>query len=164
MFPPQTMTSSRPFSSATPLSPAGDISREEPIAKRAPAMTNVCPACTRARKSGMRWRNEPAFQRSSSVSRLSDTQSGAGVIWSVSMASSFLPGRFGSQKMSACPRRIRPSPPAPTAPALQASTASRVTPGLRRAGSTGDGIGGSSGFGIGLGLGREGRPGTAAGQ
>src|SRR5436309_6393729 len=40
----------------------------------------------------------------SSVSRLSDTQSFDGVIWSVSIASSFLPGTFGSQKMSARPR------------------------------------------------------------
>ena len=101
---PQTTTSSRPFSSATPFSPAGLISRDEPMANRSPAMRKFSPRCTRARKSGIRWRKEPAFQRSSSVSRLSETQSAAGVIWSVSIASSFLPGTFGSQKMSALPR------------------------------------------------------------
>ena len=42
--------------------------------------TNVSPACTLLRKSGIRNRNEPAFQRSSRVSRLSETQSFAGVI------------------------------------------------------------------------------------
>ena len=49
-----TITICRPASSATPLSPAGLISRDEPIANRSPAMTNVSPRCTRARKSGMR--------------------------------------------------------------------------------------------------------------
>ena len=79
------------------------------MAKRSPAMTKFSPRCTRARKSGIRYRNDPAFHFSSSVSRLSDTQSAAGVIWSVSMASSFLakrvPGRLiASQKISALPR------------------------------------------------------------
>src|SRR5207249_5307841 len=101
---PQTTTISSPASSAIPLSPAGDISREEPIAKRSPAIRNVSPAFTRARNSGMRWRKAPAFQRSSNVARLSETQSDAGVIWSVSIASSFFPGRLGSQKMRARPR------------------------------------------------------------
>jgi hypothetical protein len=36
---------------------------------------------------GHRYRKAPAFHRSSRVSRLSETQSVAGVIWSVSMAS-----------------------------------------------------------------------------
>ena len=36
------------------FSPAGLISRDEPMAKRSPAITNVSPRCTRARKSGMR--------------------------------------------------------------------------------------------------------------
>ena len=62
------------------------------MANRSPAIRKFSPRCTRARKSGMRWRKEPAFHRSSSVSRLSETQSAAGVIWSVSIASSFLPG------------------------------------------------------------------------
>src|SRR5256885_1930175 len=86
--------------------PAGLISRDEPIAKRSPAMTNVSPRWTRARKSGIRYRNDPAFQRSSSVSRLSDTQSAAGVIWSVSIASSFFffSSTFRSQKIRALPR------------------------------------------------------------
>ena len=44
---PQTITSSRPTSSATPLSPAGLISREDPMAKRSPAITNVSPRWTR---------------------------------------------------------------------------------------------------------------------
>ena len=87
---PQTTTSSSPASSATPFKPAGLISREEPMAKRSPAMRNVSPECTRLRKSGTRWRKDPAFQRSSSVARLSETQSAEGVIWSVSMASSLL--------------------------------------------------------------------------
>ena len=51
---PHTTTSSSPASSATPLSPAGLISREEPIAKRSPATRKVSPRWTRARKSGMR--------------------------------------------------------------------------------------------------------------
>ena len=67
----------------------GDISREDPIANRSPAMRKVSPACTRFRNSGIRCRNAPVFQRSSRVSRLSETQSSAGVIWSVSIASSF---------------------------------------------------------------------------
>jgi hypothetical protein len=80
MLAPQTITSCSLTSSATPFNPAGDISREDPIAKRSPAMRNVSPRCTRSRKSGMRWRNAPAFQRSSRRSRLSETQSAAGVI------------------------------------------------------------------------------------
>ncbi|MBI2221640.1 MAG: hypothetical protein HYU53_10585 [Acidobacteria bacterium] len=80
MFWPQTTTIWRPASSATPFSPAGDISREDPIANRSPAIRNVSPRWTRGRKSGMRYRNDPAFHRSSRVSRLSDTQSAAGVI------------------------------------------------------------------------------------
>src|SRR5262245_48515268 len=83
----------------------------------------------------MRWRNEPAFQRSSSVSRLSETQSAAGVIWSVSIASSFFPGTFRSQKISAFPRIT--GPPAALSPPSDArgpGRASRVMPGLRRAG------------------------------
>src|SRR2546426_2440613 len=52
----------------------------------------------------MRWRKAPSFHRLSRVARLSETQSVAGVIWSVSMASRFFPGRLGSQKMSARPR------------------------------------------------------------
>ncbi len=91
--------------------PAGLISREDPIANRSPATMKLSPRATRAPKSGIRWRNEPAFQRSSSVSRLSDTQSFVGVIWSVSIASSFFPGTFGSQKMSALPRMAL-APPA----------------------------------------------------
>ena len=51
---PQTMTSWRPTSSATAFSPAGLISRDEPIPKRSPAMTKVSPRCTRSRKSGIR--------------------------------------------------------------------------------------------------------------
>jgi hypothetical protein len=134
---PQTTTSSSPTSSATPLSPAGLISRDDPIAKRSPAMRNVSPRWTRARKSGIRWRNDPAFHRSSSVSRLSDTQSVAGVIWSVSMASSFfayfVPSSAGSQKMSAWPRtraRAASGAAAASAPGRRSS----VTPGLSRAG------------------------------
>ena len=46
--------SRRPASSATPLRPAGLISRDEPIANRSPAMTKVSPRWTRARKSGIR--------------------------------------------------------------------------------------------------------------
>ena len=80
MFAPQTTTISRPASSAIAFKPAGLISRDDPIAKRSPATRNVSPACTRARKSGITWRKAPDFQRSSSVSRLSDTQSAAGVI------------------------------------------------------------------------------------
>ena len=80
MFRPQTTTSSRPASSATPFSPAGLISRDEPMANRSPAIRKVSPAWTRSRKSGIKCRNEPAFQRSSSASRLSETQSAAGVI------------------------------------------------------------------------------------
>ena len=136
MLSPQTTTSSSPTSSATALSPAGLISRDEPMAKRSPATRNVSPACTRLRKSGIRWRNDPSFQRLSSSSRLSETQSAAGVIWSVSMASSFFPGRSGSQKISALPRMTRVD-------SVVASQWSRspegrsfsVTPGLRRAGS-----------------------------
>jgi hypothetical protein len=80
MFAPQTTTSTRPASSAIPFMPAGDISREDPMAKRSPAITIVSPAWTRARKSGIRWRKDPDFHRSSSVARLSETQSSAGVI------------------------------------------------------------------------------------
>src|SRR2546428_407412 len=54
----------------------------------------------------MRYRKAPAFHRSSSVARLSETQSSAGVIWSVSIASSFFPGRLGSQKIKARPRMV----------------------------------------------------------
>ena len=36
------------------LSPAGLISRDEPMANRSPAMRNVSPRWTRARKSGIR--------------------------------------------------------------------------------------------------------------
>jgi hypothetical protein len=106
MLAPQTTTISRPASSAMPLSPAGDISRELPIANRSPAIKNVSPACTRSRKSGITWRNAPDFHRSSSVASDSETQSSAGVIWSVSMASRFFPGCFGSQKISARPRMV----------------------------------------------------------
>src|SRR5881397_565043 len=106
MLAPQTTTISRPASSAIPFSPAGDISREEPIAKRSPAIRNVSPAWARSRNPGIRWRKAPAFHRSSRVARLSETQSSAGVIWSVSMASSFFPGRLGSQKMRARPRMV----------------------------------------------------------
>ena len=133
MFAPHTTTSSSPASSATALRPAGLISRDEPIAKRSPATRKVSPRWTRSRKSGIRYRNAPAFQRSSSFSRLSETQSAAGVIWSVSMASSFRPGFFGSQKINARPRMTRGlSSPAvwrlPERP-------SRRVPGFRRAGS-----------------------------
>src|SRR5262249_29376759 len=150
MLPPQTITSSSPASSATPFSPAGDISRDDPMAKRSPATTNVSPACTRARKSGIRYRNDPAFHFSSSDPRLSDTQSEAGVIWSVSIASSFSPARFGSQKISAFPRMSRAPPDAAPAgeeeddeEAGEEETGkrdaidSKLTPGLSRAGVIG---------------------------
>ena len=77
----------------------------------------------------MRYRNEPAFQRSSSVSRLSETQSAAGVIWSVSIASSFLPGVFGSQKMSASPRIGAMTRPSVAGAAAPAEICSGRTPG-----------------------------------
>ncbi len=131
----QTTTSSRPFSSATPFKPAGLISREEPIAKRSPAIRKFSPRWTRARKSGMRWRKEPAFQRSSSVSRLSETQSAAGVIWSVSIASSFRPGTFGSQKMSALPVIAGAGWSAAASEGRGPGSVSCVAPGFRRAGS-----------------------------
>ncbi len=138
---PHTTTISRPASSATPLRPAGLISRDDPMANRSPAMMKFSPRWTRARKSGIRCRNDPAFHFSSSVSRLSDTQSAAGVIWSVSMASSFLanfvPGRLiGSQNTRARPRmrssgwRERRS-----ADASGGATSSTVFPGLKWAGS-----------------------------
>ncbi len=138
MLLPATTTSSRPASSATPFNPAGLISRDDPIAKRSPAMMKVSPRCTRSRKSGIRWRNDPAFHFSSRVSRLSETQSAAGVIWSVSMASSFfanvVPGRLiGSQKMRAFPwmrwlwSAARSSD--------RSGSASTLAPGLRTAGS-----------------------------
>src|SRR5258706_3737476 len=127
---PHTITISWPASSPTPLMPAGLISREDPIANRSPATMKLSPRATRAPKSGIRWRKEPAFQRSSSVSRLSETQSFVGVIWSVSIASSFFPGTLGSQKMSALPR-IAFAPPA----AAFAATASlgSFAPGRSRA-------------------------------
>ena len=85
---PQTTTISRPASSAIALSPAGSSrgrADREPIARDEKRLAGVharaevrhqVPECA-------------AFHRSSSVSRLSDTQSAAGVIWSVSIASSF---------------------------------------------------------------------------
>jgi len=54
MLPPQTITISRPASSAIAFSPAGLISRDDPIANRSPATRNVSPRWTRARKSGIR--------------------------------------------------------------------------------------------------------------
>ena len=56
------------------------------------------------------------------------------MIWSVSMASSFAPGCFGSQKMRAFPRTSRDPPgAAPTTDrAARAAIVSRVTPGFRR--------------------------------
>ena len=59
---------------------ASDIPREDPMAKRSPATTKFSPPATRAAKSGIRCRNDPSFQRWSRVSRLSETQSAAGVI------------------------------------------------------------------------------------
>src|SRR5205823_10706283 len=75
----------------------------------------------------------PSFQRSSSRSRLSETQASAGVIWSVSIASSFFPGIFGSQKIRARPRTRWPSAP-PDGAAAVAGLAGGGAPGLRRAG------------------------------
>src|SRR5437867_6628268 len=133
MAAPQTMTTSWPASSPTPLSPAGLISRELPIAKRSPATMKFCPRATRSRKSGMRYRNEPAFQRSSRRSRLSEMQSVDGVIWSVSIASSLRPGTLGSQKMSAWPRITPSAAPGPSGEGAVGS-ASTDAFGLIRAG------------------------------
>src|SRR5262245_46367830 len=135
MLSPQTTTISRPTSSAIALRPAGLISRDEPMANRSPAITNVSPRCTRARKSGIRYLKAPAFHRSSRVSRLSETQSVAGVIWSVSMASSFflLPRTLRSQMMSARPRMMAVDAPSSTAE-IAATADSRDTLGLSLAG------------------------------
>ena len=131
---PHTITISCPASSPTPFTPAGLISRDEPIAKRSPATTKFSPRATRSLKSGIRKRNEPAFHRASSVSRVSETQSFDGVIWSVSIASSFFPGTLGSQKMSAFPRMTVDGRVATWAPSLRAAAAVD-TPGRRRAGA-----------------------------
>lgn len=97
------MTNSRPTSAATALRPAGLISRELPIPKRSAAIKKVWPLWTRLRKSGMRRRKAPSIERPSRVSRLSETQSSDGVIWSVSMAANFLPGFLRVPKIKAWP-------------------------------------------------------------
>ncbi len=60
-------------------------------------------------------------------------QSSAGVIWSVSIASSFLPGIFGSQKIRALPRS-RWSPGAGVPLGWMDGWLGRRAPGWRRAG------------------------------
>jgi hypothetical protein len=65
-----------------------------------------------------------------------ETQSAAGVIWSVSIASRFFPGRAGSQKMRAFPRKsvARACPPE-LAERAEEGNRSALAPGFHRTGS-----------------------------
>src|SRR5919197_1122563 len=103
--------------------------------KRSPATRKFWPPWTRFRKSGIRYLKAPSFHRSSRRSRLSESQSSAGVIWSVSMASSFFPGVFGSQRISARPRIAFLAMPC-LEPGASPFAAGGRAPGFKRAGST----------------------------